>query len=75
MAPPPKRLRLQSQPNPRPKISLKKTVSVEKPPHPIYASLSALFLNDKYSDMTITCCGEEFKAHRVIVCSQSKFFD
>ncbi|KAK4232676.1 BTB/POZ protein, partial [Achaetomium macrosporum] len=41
----------------------------------IFSSLSALFLSDKYSDMTITCGGRELKAHRAIVCSQSRFFD
>ncbi|KAK0644242.1 BTB/POZ protein, partial [Cercophora newfieldiana] len=34
-----------------------------------------LLFSPKYSDMTITCRGEEFKAHRAIVCPQSPFFD
>ena len=41
----------------------------------IYSSLSSLFLNEKFSDMSIHCRGREFKAHRAIVCSQSSFFD
>jgi hypothetical protein len=41
----------------------------------IFASLSALRLSEKFSDMTIRCGGRDFKAHRAIVCSQSSFFD
>ncbi|RMJ09221.1 hypothetical protein CDV36_011168 [Fusarium kuroshium] len=41
----------------------------------IHASLSTLLHNEKFSDMTIRCGGREFKAHRAIVCTQSKFFD
>ncbi|KAK4233614.1 hypothetical protein C8A03DRAFT_19344, partial [Achaetomium macrosporum] len=41
----------------------------------IFSSLSTLLFSFKYSDMTITRGGREFKAHRVIVCSQSPFFD
>ncbi|KAG7009190.1 hypothetical protein G7Y79_00003g010580 [Physcia stellaris] len=29
----------------------------------------------KYSDFTITCCAREWKVHRVILCSQSKYFE
>lgn len=29
----------------------------------------------KYSDLTISCEGIDFKVHRVVVCSQSSFFD
>ncbi|KAL2270577.1 hypothetical protein VTJ83DRAFT_2761 [Remersonia thermophila] len=41
----------------------------------IYASLSALFKFDKFSDMTIRCGDREFTAHRAIVCTRSPFFD
>ncbi|KAK3896388.1 speckle-type POZ protein-like B, partial [Staphylotrichum tortipilum] len=41
----------------------------------IYAGISALFGSEKFSDMTIRCGGREFKAHRAIVCPQSRFFD
>ncbi len=41
----------------------------------VLASLSKLFLNEKFSDMSITCQGREFKAHRAVVCTQSAFFD
>ncbi|KAK1994716.1 POZ domain-containing protein [Colletotrichum falcatum] len=41
----------------------------------IFTALSGLFLSNKYADMTITCNGSTFKAHRAIVCSQSSFFD
>ncbi len=44
-------------------------------PPSIYAGLSALFGSDKFSDMTIRCGDRQFKAHRAIVCSQSRFFD
>ncbi|KAK3901776.1 BTB/POZ protein [Staphylotrichum tortipilum] len=41
----------------------------------IYAGLSALLGSEKFSDMSIRCGGREFKAHRAIVCAQSRFFD
>ena len=41
----------------------------------IFASLSSLYLDSRFSDMTIICQGHEFKAHRAIVCTQSPFFD
>ncbi|KAI8313357.1 Speckle-type POZ protein-like B [Colletotrichum sp. SAR11_240] len=41
----------------------------------IFTALSGLFLSEKYADMTITCNGSTFKAHRAIVCPQSSFFD
>ncbi|RSL71874.1 hypothetical protein CEP54_001185 [Fusarium duplospermum] len=41
----------------------------------IHASLSTLLHSEKFSDMTIRCGGRDFKAHRAIVCTQSKFFD
>ncbi|KAF4893654.1 Speckle-type POZ protein-like A [Colletotrichum fructicola] len=41
----------------------------------IFTALSGLFLPEKYADMTITCNGSTFKAHRAIVCPQSSFFD
>ncbi|KAF9872000.1 hypothetical protein CkaCkLH20_10632 [Colletotrichum karsti] len=41
----------------------------------IFSGLSSLLLSDKFSDMTITCGGRTFKAHRAIVCPQSSFFD
>ena len=41
----------------------------------VFPYLFSLFLSPKYSDMLITCKGNEFKAHRAIVCPQSSFFD
>lgn len=41
----------------------------------IHASLATLLQSEKYSDMTISCGGRDFKAHRAIVCTQSSFFD
>ncbi|KAL2270576.1 hypothetical protein VTJ83DRAFT_2760 [Remersonia thermophila] len=41
----------------------------------LYASLSALRLSEKWTDMTIRCGGREFQAHRAVVCTQSQFFD
>ncbi|KAF7560163.1 hypothetical protein G7046_g4000 [Stylonectria norvegica] len=41
----------------------------------VHASLSALFMNERFSDITIHCRGCEFKAHRAVVCTQSSFFD
>ncbi|KAI8633281.1 hypothetical protein F5Y19DRAFT_417325 [Xylariaceae sp. FL1651] len=41
----------------------------------VLSSLSSLFLDEKFSDMTVTCKGCEFKVHRAIVCTQSPFFD
>ncbi|RFU81086.1 btb poz [Trichoderma arundinaceum] len=37
--------------------------------------LRSLLLQEKYSDLTIRCGGQDFKAHRAIVCPQSTFFD
>ena len=28
----------------------------------------------EYSDLTVICCGEEFRVHRMILCPASKFF-
>ncbi|KAN0074894.1 BTB/POZ fold [Elaphomyces granulatus] len=36
--------------------------------------LSSLYLNPKYSDLTIICGTEAFSAHRNIVCSRSAYF-
>ncbi|KAI9771147.1 MAG: hypothetical protein M1840_002498 [Geoglossum simile] len=41
----------------------------------IYASLASLLFEDKYSDLTITCGGRTFRAHRAVVCPQAPFFD
>lgn len=34
-----------------------------------------LLANGKYSDLTISCEGTDFKVHRAVICSQSAFFD
>ncbi|RJE20545.1 BTB POZ domain protein [Aspergillus sclerotialis] len=34
-----------------------------------------LLTNGKYSDLTISCEGTDFKVHRAVICSQSTFFD
>ncbi|KAF4994434.1 hypothetical protein FDECE_13135 [Fusarium decemcellulare] len=36
--------------------------------------LQAMYYRFEFSDMTITCRGQEFKAHRAVVCPQSRFF-
>ncbi|KAI1964886.1 hypothetical protein LOZ58_001577 [Ophidiomyces ophidiicola] len=38
------------------------------------AGLKRYLASGKFADFTIRVAGEEFKAHRVIVCSQSEFF-
>lgn len=48
---------------------------VDVPSNSIYASISRLLLNGQYSDMIIRCGGNDFRAHRAIVCPQSSFFD
>ncbi|KAH9904371.1 hypothetical protein F4778DRAFT_780340 [Xylariomycetidae sp. FL2044] len=40
----------------------------------IYESNREFFLSEEYSDIKITCQGEQFHAHRAIICSQSPFF-
>jgi hypothetical protein len=37
-------------------------------------AVSRALSDETFSDMTITCGGEVFNVHRVIVCSQSSFF-
>lgn len=39
------------------------------------AVMRSLFEDGKYTDMTISCRGHDFKVHRAIICSQSHFFD
>jgi hypothetical protein len=41
----------------------------------IFASLSKLRSSGKFADLAIRCGGRDFDAHRVVVCSQSSFFD
>ena len=43
-------------------------------PNAIYGALKSLLLEEKYADLTIRCGGQDFKAHRAIVCPQSPFF-
>ncbi|KAM4054483.1 BTB/POZ domain-containing protein [Hirsutella rhossiliensis] len=40
----------------------------------VYHSLKTLLLDHKYADLVIRCGGQDFKAHRAIVCPQSSFF-
>ncbi|KAI9812332.1 MAG: hypothetical protein M1827_004781 [Pycnora praestabilis] len=39
------------------------------------ASMSNLFLAEKYSDLTIICGDRHFKVHKAFVCSRSKVFE
>lgn len=36
--------------------------------------MSPLLQSGKYSDLKITCCGQEFDVHRVVLCTASRFF-
>lgn len=38
------------------------------------AGIKSVLENSKYSDLTIHCNGKEFKVHRIILCSRSRFF-
>ncbi|OJD20572.1 hypothetical protein ACJ73_08092 [Blastomyces percursus] len=40
----------------------------------VKAQFASFYLNPKYSDLTIICGTKTFLGHRVIVCSQSKYF-
>ncbi|KAL8367056.1 hypothetical protein RB599_010967 [Gaeumannomyces hyphopodioides] len=42
---------------------------------PIYSSLRPVRDSGKYSDLVVTCKSQTFNAHRVVLCSQSEFFD
>ncbi|KAI9172733.1 Kelch-like protein 21 [Paramyrothecium foliicola] len=42
-------------------------------PYDIYHYLESLFMNQRYADLTIRCGGQDFHAHRAIVCPQSTF--
>jgi hypothetical protein len=41
----------------------------------LQSMMTNLFLDGKYSDLTISCQGVDFRLHRAIVCSQSQYFD
>ncbi len=41
----------------------------------IFASLAGFRASGKFSDLVIRCGDRDFDAHRVVVCSQSRFFD
>ena len=38
-------------------------------------AVGGLFMEDRFSDVTIVCQDMTFKAHRAIICTQSDFFD
>lgn len=38
-------------------------------------AVGGLFMEDRFSDVTIVCQEMTFKAHRAIICTQSCFFD
>ncbi|KAK2795846.1 hypothetical protein FQN52_003696 [Onygenales sp. PD_12] len=44
------------------------------PPKELQASISRLYKNDRYSDLTIVCGTKTFKVHRCIMCPRSGFF-
>ncbi|KAK2803075.1 hypothetical protein FQN50_007156 [Emmonsiellopsis sp. PD_5] len=44
------------------------------PPKELQASISRLYKNDMYSDLTIVCGTKTFKVHRCIMCPRSGFF-
>ncbi|KJZ72116.1 hypothetical protein HIM_08489 [Hirsutella minnesotensis 3608] len=48
--------------------------SAKDSPQVLYSVIGKLLLNDKYSDLTLHCGGQDFKVHRAIVCMQSTFF-
>ncbi|KAL9117305.1 MAG: hypothetical protein Q9187_006161 [Circinaria calcarea] len=53
----------------------KDTTAVNAPQTELVDSLALLRKTVKYHDLVIHCGDQEWKAHRVIVCSRSKFFD
>ncbi|KJZ71323.1 hypothetical protein HIM_09259 [Hirsutella minnesotensis 3608] len=47
--------------------------SAKDSPQVLYSVIGKLLLNDKYSDLTLHCGGQDLKVHRAIVCMQSTF--
>lgn len=43
--------------------------------HPHWPIFGAFLEDGKFSDLTIVCGDRTFKAHRIVVCAQSEFFD
>lgn len=42
---------------------------------PIYSALRLIRDSGRYSDLVVACKSQTFNAHRVVLCSQSEFFD
>lgn len=57
-----------------PEAEAVRPVQATSPKSLIQTTMKDLFLHGQYSDMTVTCQGFTFKAHRSILCTQSDFF-
>lgn len=40
----------------------------------LHDNLCSIFKSGKYSDVTISSNGREFKVHRAVICERSRFF-
>lgn len=43
--------------------------------HSLSALMANMFLDPKYSDMTIRCRGEDFPVHKAVICGMSPVID